>query len=45
MQLHSDIERVIFTESEIKARVTELGQELAFEYRDKEPLVLAVCSD
>lgn len=37
-----DIERVYFTEAEIKARVRELGKQISDDYRGKNPLFISV---
>ena len=37
-----DIERVFFTEDEIKARVQELGKQISDDYRGKTPLFVSV---
>ena len=38
----NDIEKVLVTEEQIKARIAQLGKELSEEYRDKNPLVVGV---
>ena len=38
----NDIEKVLITEEEIKARIAELGEELSREYADKNPVVVGV---
>ena len=40
--MHHDIERILLTEEQIKAKVAELGKLLAEEYRDKNPIVVGV---
>ena len=40
--MHQDIERIMFTEEELRAKVKELGAILAEEYRDKNPVVVGV---
>ena len=40
--MHNDIERVLLTEEEIKAKVKELGALLTEEYKDKNPVVVGV---
>lgn len=40
--MHHDIERVLLSEEQIKAKVEELGKILAEEYRDKNPIVVGV---
>ena len=41
-KLEQDISRVLFTEEQLKARVKELGAQLAENFRDKNPLFLGV---
>lgn len=38
----NDIERVLFTEEQIKARVAELGAQITAEYKDKYPIVVCI---
>ena len=40
--MNHDIEKVLLTEEQIQARITELGQQLAEEYRGKNPVFLGV---
>lgn len=40
--MHHDIERILLTEDQIKAKVAELGKILAEEYKDKNPVVVGV---
>lgn len=40
--LEKDIEKVLVTREEIKARCEELGKQLTEEYKDKNPLVIGV---
>lgn len=40
--MNQDIEKVLLSEAEIGEKVRELGQALAAEYRDKNPLVICV---
>lgn len=42
MYIPGDIERVLFTEDEIKAKVSELGEQLTREYEGKNPLFICV---
>ena len=42
MQMDDNIERVLISEEDIQAKVTELGQTLGEEYKDKNPLVVGV---
>ncbi|KAI8109740.1 hypothetical protein M9434_001019 [Picochlorum sp. BPE23] len=39
--MHPDLSDILLSEEELSFRVTELGRELAKEYADKEPLVVA----
>ncbi|HIR65060.1 MAG TPA: hypoxanthine phosphoribosyltransferase [Candidatus Faecousia faecigallinarum] len=40
--MHNSIERVLLTEEQIKARVAQLGQALAADYRDKTPIFVGI---
>ena len=40
--MHQDIERIMISEEELRAKVQELGAILAEEYRDKNPVVVGV---
>ncbi len=40
--MHADIERILITEEEIRAKVEELGVLLTEEYKDKNPIVVGV---
>ena len=40
----NSIGQVLITEEEIKARVTEIGDQISRDYADKEPLIVAVLS-
>lgn len=42
MYIPGDIERVLFTEDEIKAKVAEMGAQLTREYEGKNPLFICV---
>lgn len=42
MDMDKNIERVLLSEEVIQDKVNELGQELAEEYRDKNPLVVGI---
>ncbi len=42
--VNSVIERVLITEDEIKAKVTEIGAKISDEYRGREPLMLCILS-
>ncbi|MCE5172392.1 hypoxanthine phosphoribosyltransferase [Paenibacillus profundus] len=40
--MHNDIEKVVFSEEQIQARVQELGEQLSRDYEGKCPLVICV---
>ena len=40
--MHQDIERILLTEEQIKAKVAELGKILSEEYRDKNPVMICI---
>ena len=40
--MHNDIEKILLTEEQIKAKVRELGAILTEEYKDKNPIVVGV---
>lgn len=40
--MEKDIQRILLTEEQIKARIKELGQELTREYEGKDPVVIGV---
>jgi len=40
--MHNDIERILLSESQIQARVKELGAQLAEDYRDKNPVMICI---
>ena len=40
--MHNDIAKILLTEEQIKARITELGKILSEEYKDKNPVVVGV---
>ena len=40
--MHHDIEKILLTEEQIRAKVAELGKILAEEYKDKNPVVVGV---
>ena len=37
-----DIEKILFTEEELKQRVKELGEQITADYQDKEPILITV---
>ena len=40
--MDKDIQRILLTEEQIKARIKELGEELTREYADKDPVIIGV---
>ena len=40
--LHQDIERILFTEAELKARVAALGAQIDQDYADRAPLLIGI---
>ncbi len=40
--LHPDLEKVLLTEEELKARVAQLGEEISRDYAGKEPVLVAI---
>ena len=40
--MREDLERILYTEAELKQRVDELGAELTWDFRDKNPMFLGV---
>jgi hypoxanthine phosphoribosyltransferase len=40
--LHNDIQEVLFSEEQIQEKIKELGQQIANDYRDRNPLVICV---
>lgn len=40
--MHNDIQQILLTEEEIKARVQELGQQLSQDYKDKNPVFVCI---
>ncbi len=40
--MEKDIQRVLISEEQIKARIAEMGREISEEYKDKDPVVLGV---
>ena len=40
--MHNDIESILLNESQIQARVKELGAQLAEEYRDRNPVMICI---
>ncbi len=42
MSIHNDIERILITEEQIRARIAELGEQLTRDYDGKNPIFLGV---
>jgi len=40
--MHEDIEKILISESEIKKRIKELGEEISKDYKDKFPLFVCI---
>ena len=40
--MENDIEKVLLSEEELKARITELGRQISRDYQGKEPLLVSV---
>jgi len=40
--MHNDVERVLFTEEELKTRVAELGARITADYQGKTPVIISV---
>jgi len=40
--MHKDIGAILFNEAEIRAKILELGASIAADYRDKNPVIIAV---
>lgn len=40
--MHNDIQQILLTEEQIKARVQELGQQLSRDYKDKNPVFICI---
>lgn len=40
--MHRDLERIMFDEEALKAKVAELGASLTEDYRDKTPLIVGI---
>ncbi|MCL2569025.1 MAG: hypoxanthine phosphoribosyltransferase [Oscillospiraceae bacterium] len=40
--MHKDVGAILLNEAEIKARILEMGAEIAAEYKDKNPVMIAV---
>ena len=42
MELHKDVERILLSEEQIKARVAEIGRQITMDYEGKKPLLVSV---
>ena len=42
MELHKDVERILLSEEQIKARVAEIGREITADYQGRKPLLVSV---
>ena len=42
MRMDKDIEKILFTNEDIKAAVQKLGQKLTEDYQDKNPVVVGI---
>lgn len=42
MSMNNDIERVLLSEEQIKARVIELGKQITEDYKDKKPIMISI---
>ena len=40
--MHNDVERVLFSEEELKARVAELGAQITADFQGKSPVIISV---
>ena len=40
--MNKDVERILFSEEQLKKRVNELGKEFAADYKDKNPLLVGI---
>ena len=40
--MEKDIQRILISEEQIKARIVEMGREISEEYKDKDPVILGV---
>jgi len=40
--MHNDIERILFSEQDIKKKVKELGEQISRDYKDKNPILISI---
>ena len=40
--MKQDIDRILFSEEQLQARIAELGKQLTEDYRDKDPIFVGV---
>ena len=40
--MRQDIERILFTEEQLKGRIAELGAQITADYRDRNPIFVGV---
>ncbi|MDP8313796.1 MAG: hypoxanthine phosphoribosyltransferase [Candidatus Celaenobacter antarcticus] len=40
--MHNDIERILFSEQDIKKKVKELGEQISRDYKDKNPILINI---
>ena len=42
MSMHDDVQKILYSEEQLKARITELGRQITVDYADKEEPILLV---
>ncbi|MDP8226645.1 hypoxanthine phosphoribosyltransferase [bacterium] len=40
--MHNDIEKILYTEQDIKEKVKELGEQISSDYKDKNPILISI---
>ncbi len=40
--MHNDIEKILYTEQDIKGKVKELGEQISSDYKDKNPILISI---